>query len=268
MGVPVLSSNQIEKISYILGDEVTGRKISSIFQQMKISDTSGESTKWRKINHIFYNLQVRDKACSRFLDFIRIILEPSSYINRVDDFKSICSQLNTILAFSGLSYGEDGKFFIVDTANTLDEAHKRAKTLQSKFQGRRIHDEVLKYCKPELLQDNYFHAVFEASKGLAQRIRNMASVEGDGAGLVDKVFSIEKPILAFNTLQTDTEKSEHKGFAMLLKGCFASIRNPLAHEPKILWNGENDAVDYLSMISMLNRKLDDAVKTNIRYSAT
>ncbi len=120
---------------------------------------------------------------------------------------------------------------------TLDEAEVRARTIQAKFKGRRIHPEVLKYCRAELMRDDYFHAVFEASKGLAQRIREMSGATGDGAALVEQVFSLEQPLLAFNSLRTDTEKSEHKGFAALLKGCFGAVRNPLAHQPKLLWQG-------------------------------
>jgi len=41
--------------------------------------------------------------------------------------------------------------------------------------------------------------------------------------------------------------------AQLLKGCFGAIRNPLAHEPKILWQGEDDAADYFSLVSLLHR---------------
>jgi len=78
--------------------------------------------------------------------------------------------------------------------------------------------------------------------------------------LVDKVFSIDKPLLAFNALYTETEKSEHKGFAMLLKGCFGYVRNPLGHEPKLLWNSEDDAADQFTLISMLHRKLDQCFK--------
>jgi uncharacterized protein (TIGR02391 family) len=126
-----------------------------------------------------------------------------------------------------------------------------------------MHAEVLKYCRAELLQDNYFHAVFEAAKGLAQRIQDMSGIQTDGATLIDRVFAMERPVLAINSLQTETEKSEHKGFAALLKGCFAAVRNPLAHEPKILWDGEDDAADYLSLISLLHRKLDDCVQTGL-----
>lgn len=116
------------------------------------------------------------------------------------------------------------------------------------------------------MQENYFHAVFEATKGLAQRIREMSGVKLDGAALVDKVFSIGLPILAFNSLQTESEKSEHKGFALLLKGCFGAMRNPLAHEPKIMWDGEDDAANYLTLISLLHRKLDGCVQTDLGVS--
>ena len=162
-----------------------------------------------------------------------------------------------------LEYGTDGQFRKVDAAATLDEAERRVRTIRVKFQGRRMHAEVLKYCRTELMQDNYFHAVFEAAKGLAQRIREMTGVQADGANLIDRVFSIDQPLLALNTLRTETEKSEHKGFAALLKGCFAAVRNPLAHEPKILWEGEDDAADYLSLISLLHRKLDQCVPTGL-----
>ena len=120
---------------------------------------------------------------------------------------------------------------------------------------------MTRYCRAELLQENYFHAVFEAVKGLFQRIREMSCLPADGAELVDKVFSVERPMLAFNTLKTETERSEHKGFAMLLKGAHGAIRNPIAHGPKILWQGEDDAADYLTFLSMLHRKLDACVPT-------
>ncbi len=111
---------------------------------------------------------------------------------------------------------------------------------------------------------DFIQSFLEASKGLAQRIRDLSGIEGDGAALVDKVFSIDNPILALNFLKSDTEKSEHKGFAQLLKGCFAAVRNPLAHEPKILWDGEEDAADYFTLISLLHRRLDGCFRTSPR----
>ena len=122
-----------------------------------------------------------------------------------------------------------------------------------------LHSEVIKYCESELIQGNYFHAVLEAVKGLAQRIRDKSGIQLDGVPLVNKVFSIEKPILAFNTLKTQSEKSDHNGSVMLLKGCFGTIRNPYAHEPKILCTTESYAREYLVTISVLHRKLDECI---------
>jgi uncharacterized protein (TIGR02391 family) len=246
-----------------MGDCGSGTDITRVLADRGLSDNSGESTKWRRLYWVFLDVQRRDKCANRILDFIKSFLTPARFVGRSEEFERHRGELNTILAFSGLEFGADGQFRQKNPAKTLDEAEQRVQTIRGKFQGRRMHPEVIKYCRTELMQDNYFHAVFEAAKGLAQRIREMSGIEADGAALVDRVFSIERPLFAMNTLQTDTEKSQHKGFAALLKGCFGAVRNPLAHEPKILWEGEDDAADYLSLISLLHRKLDDCVPTRI-----
>lgn len=258
--IPSFSDGQIESLARLLGECGKGDDITRVFKNKGLVDNSRESTKWRRLYWVSQECQKQNKCANQVIDFIQSFLSPVRFVEHNDEFESNRQQLNIILAFSGWEYGKDGKFRYCETVKTLDEAEKRVRTLRAKFQGRRIHSEVLKYCRPELLQDNYFHAVFEASKGLAQRIRDLSGIQADGAALVDKVFSVEKPILVINSLQTETERSEHKGFALLLKGCFAAVRNPLAHGPKILWHGEDDAADYLSLISLLHRKLDDCIK--------
>jgi uncharacterized protein (TIGR02391 family) len=258
-----LTDMQIEDVSKILGEYLSGSDISRHFADMGIGDTSGESTKWRRLCSTFKQYQQIDGTPSKFLEFIQRLLEPSRYVNRQDVFEEARQTINAHLAFAGIEYRQDGKFYAITAAETIDEAHKRVNSLTAKFRGRRLHSEVWKYCRAELLQENYFHAVFEATKGLAQRIRDLSGVEEDGANLVDKVFAINHPILAINSLQTETEQSEHKGFANLLRGCFGAVRNPLAHQPKILWEGEDDAADYLTLLSLMHRKLDDAVKTGL-----
>lgn len=255
------SEGQIETLARLLGECGTGTDITRVLRDRGLVDASGESTKWRRLYAVFLDSQKKHGCANHVIDFIQSFLIPARYVGRSEQFEAHRQELNMVLAFSGLEYGADGKFRQRKAAQTLDEAEKRVRTIRAKFQGRRIHPEVLKYCSTELLQDNYFHAVFEATKGLAQRIRDASGIDADGAALIDRVFSIERPLLAINTLRTETEKNEHKGFAALLKGCFVAVRNPLAHEPKILWEGEDDAADYLSLISLLHRKLDDCVPT-------
>jgi uncharacterized protein (TIGR02391 family) len=257
------SEGQAESLARFLGECGTGTDISRVLQDRGLKDTSGESTKWRRLYSAFLESQRQHQCANQVLDFIQSFLTPARFVGRSEEFDRRRQKLNVILAFSGLEFRKNGRFQNIDAAHTLDEAEARVRTLQAKFQGRQIHPEVLKYCRAELMQDNYFHAVFEATKGLAQRIRELAEVNGDGSALIDVVFSVDRPILAFNSLRTDTEKSEHKGFAALLKGCFAAVRNPLAHEPKLLWHGEEDAADYLSLISLLHRKLDGCVRTHV-----
>ena len=258
-----LSIGKIESISHLLGDCATGTEITNILDAKDIKDNSGESTKWKRLYSILMELQKRDGYANRVLDIVRTILDPARFTNRVNDFIIYQQELNKILALSGLEYGKNGQFRFCEKAQTLDEAEKKAQTIRSKFQGRKIHPEVLKYCKAELMLDNLFHAVFEATKGLAERIRDESNIrDEDGSKLVDKVFSTKQPLLAFNKLQTKTEKTEHIGFASLLKGCFSAFRNPPAHQSKILWQGnEDDIADCFSLISFLHRKLDNCYPT-------
>ena len=257
--LPPFSASSVEALAKFLGDVGTGSDLSRYFIAHGLVDDSNESTKWRRINAVFLKSQKMTKSANQILAFVKFYFSPERFIGKKKIFEEYRSQLNSILLFHGLEYGKDGEFRFVKHARTLDEAEARVQGIRTQLLKRGTHAEVYKYCKVELMQENYFHAVFEACKGLFQRIREMSGIEGDGATLIDKVFSVENPRIAFNTLQTETEKSEHKGLALLFKGCHAAIRNPLAHGPKILWQGEADAVDYLTFISMLHRKLDQAV---------
>jgi uncharacterized protein (TIGR02391 family) len=260
--IPTFPEGQIESLSRLLGECGTGDQITRVFHDRSLEDHSGQSTKWLRLHWVFSDNQQQHGCANRIIDFIQSFLAPGRFVGNSGEFEDHRTKLNAILSLSGLEYGKDGKFRMVTMATTLDQAEAHFKTIQHKLRGRAIHAEVTKYCRKELLQKNYFHAVFEASKGLAQRIRDLSGIHSDGAKLIDDVFLGSSPLLALNRLETATEISEHKGFAQLLKGCFAAVRNPLAHEPKILWDGEEDAADYFSLISLLHRKLDSCVLTS------
>ena len=70
------------------------------------------------------------------------------------------------------------------------------------------------------------------------------------------------PFLAFNSLTTDTEKSEQSGIMNLFVGMFGAFRNVTAHGPKVTWNmTEQDALDLMTLASLLHRRLDLAKRT-------
>jgi len=133
------------------------------------------------------------------------------------------------------------------------------------LRARGVHPKVLEFCSAELVQSNYFHAVFEAMKSIKSRINDMAKIDGDGASLVDDAFGLTKgPVIAINELRNQTDEGEQKGFANLLKGLFGMVRNPLAHNAKVEWQmSEQDALDILTTLSLVHRKLDNAKLRNI-----
>ncbi|WP_223214323.1 MULTISPECIES: TIGR02391 family protein [Xanthomonas] len=114
----------------------------------------------------------------------------------------------------------------------------------------------------KLLNENYFHAVFESDKGVAERLRLMSGLATDGVELVNRARSTQNPILVLGSLAIESDKSEQKGFANLLVGLFGAVRNPLAHAPKTNWPMfQRDALDILTLVSLIHRKLDRPLET-------
>jgi uncharacterized protein (TIGR02391 family) len=64
--------------------------------------------------------------------------------------------------------------------------------------------------------------VLEASKGLFQRLRDRTGLDADGVELLDQALGIPKggglPRVAFNSLRSESERSEQRGLLNLFKG--------------------------------------------------
>lgn len=255
---PKFDSATVENISNFFGKIQSNSQITSVLEECHLIDDSGESTKWRKLYAIFIKSQNDTNSSNQILGYIKSCLAPTRFVGKSDELNKILKQLNPILLMQGLEYGDDGEFHQRSRASTPGEAETRVQGIVKELRSRNVHGDVYKYCTSELMEKNYFHAVYEASKGLLQKVRDMSGIEGDGTKLIDTAFSINDPYLAFNALTSQTDISEHNGFAHLLKGCVGIIRNPLAHKPKILWDWDdkNDVIDYLSLISLMHRKLD------------
>lgn len=238
-----------------------GDEIGYILREMGIADPDPAMTKWKRLFNALAFAQNKHQVGNHLIMFINRALNPVRYTTSHEHFDWRRDGLNVVLAFSGYHIREDGKVIRATPETTLAGAKARAGMLKSVLETRGTHAEVYKYCRAELLEDNYFHAVLEAAKGLAQRIRDLSGLGTDGAELINEAFSVKPPIVAFNSLQTETERSEQKGIANLLVGLFGAIRNPTAHAPKIAWAmPEQDAIDVFSLISFIHRKLDNAVK--------
>ena len=261
----------LESICKILGDTnngISGTEISKYLAETSIKDPQLNSTKWKRLYDALSTKQSEDRCSNNILAFIKYVLRPSRHIHRKEWFKNIRTELNYVLSFEGFELTESGDIRETDKVKTFSEAEERAQNLRKTLLDRKIHSDVLTFCKAELLVDNYFHAVFEATKSIAEKIRIKTNLTADGSELVDQAFSYKGkiPYLALNNLTTESHESEQKGFMNLLKGVFGTFRNTTAHAPKITWEvNEQDALDTLSMISLIHRKLDKAIEAKKIY---
>lgn len=258
--VPTISDTVLEKICHVLAEAVSHTELTSLLNGSNIAENGG-NPKWERMKLALSARQRTDRCGNNVVAFVQSVMNPVRFIGRQDFFIQIRDALNEVLSFAGLSISDDGNVRSATKARTLSEAAQRAGKLRRLLEQRSVHADVLSFCREELVQENYFHAVFEATKSVADKIRSLSGLELDGAELVDTAFSVKNPILAINSLRTETEESEHKGFANLLKGMFGTFRNVTAHAPKIRWTiEEQDALDLLTIVSFLHRRLDKAVK--------
>lgn len=257
-------AQKLEAACRVLSDTdrgLTGSEIGYLLQDCKLTDVTPSMTKWKRLFNALVEAQNRHQVGNHLIMFINRALDPVKYARDKDKFEWRRNELNIVLSFSGFSVRDDGKVIHTNKETTLKGALARAGVLRAKLDDRKAHAEIFKYCKAELLEENYFHAVLEAVKGVANRIRELSGLTSDGAELINRAFSVKTPILAINALSTETEHSEQKGFVNILIGIFGSIRNPTAHAPKIYWPiTEQDALDIFSMISFIHRKLDNTRK--------
>ena len=218
-------------------------------------------TKWKRLFNALAQAQNEHQVGNHLIQLINRAMSPARYATRPDLFAWRQDGLNVALAFAGYGVNDKGQVIRTTPEATVDGARARVKRLQSALEQRGTHQEIFKYCRAELLQENYFHAVLEAVKGVAERLRQMSGLATDGAELVNTTLSTKSPVLALNSLTSETEISEQKGIANLLVGVFGAIRNPTAHAPKVVWAmPEQDALDVFAILSYVHRKLDGASK--------
>ena len=167
--IPAIDSAHLEAVCKVLGDTangLTGGEIERLLQGRGIADP-GPITKWQRLHQALLAQQARDRCANNVVAFIADAMAPARYLNSRQVFEARRAALNVALAFVGMSVGDDGNVERRDVAKTLSEAEGRASLLRRALQDRKVHPEVLKFCRADLLEDNYFHAVLEATKSVA-----------------------------------------------------------------------------------------------------
>lgn len=207
------------------------------------------------------NAQMMQGAGNVLIVFINAAMHPSRYVSEPSRFNQLQGQLNEVLVLFGFRINDEGKFARAPKASTLSEAAQLSGELVAELRRRACHRALLAYCDEELLRKSLFHAIEEAAKSIPDRLRRHTNLGTDGEDLYTTVFGGKstKALLAVTPCQTESEKSEHRGFKNLLTGIHGHYRNPRAHTTR---RGSDeckqDFFEAFALFSYVHRRLDRA----------
>lgn len=251
-------AQSIETISRIIGSIMTGSTITKMLEQLNIEDNSNQSTKWRRLDFVMRETQTTYDCGKKVLEIIKYVFHPtSSWFSDNNEYKSYINEINKCISFYGYEVQEDGNIHLIKSSKTRTQANERYDSLKSKLIERNIHPQILEFCTQDIVNEDYFSIIFEASKSVYDRIRKMTGINLDGNRLIYTCFDLKYPIIVFNSLKTDTEKNLYSGLKNILLSIAQIGRNPKAHTPKIYsYDSLDNCLDILNLISFSHKMLD------------
>lgn len=165
--------------------------------------------------------------------------------------------------------GEHGQHMhveMIDKVNELLGELKNRQTVKPKNESEGysfwdlIHKEIEAVAKSRFESAHYADSVEAAFKHLNSTVKDIvrkkAGSEFDGADLMDRAFSIDKPIIALDDLSTESGRNIQKGYLLIFKGAMIGIRNPKTHGN--LEITRQNAVNLLFIASHLYFMIDEA----------
>lgn len=267
MALPQLDQADLIHIAKALADTdfgFTGTQLSLLIPQYGFTDTDPTLTKHKRLFNAFAERVTRERNTDCVYAFIHEALKPARGLDDFEKHEKRRLKVNEVLMLRGIEVDAKGQYVPIVKAETVSEVQRRTRDLRKRLYGYNVHEYVLKCCREELLQENYFHAVHEAAKSLMDRMREMTNSTEDGTSLIDKALSVKNPLIALNSLRTESERNQQNGLREMINGVIHMVRNVTAHELKVRWDiDEKEASEILSLISTLHKYLDLCVPVPI-----
>ena len=263
---PVISSFPAEILEYIaelISETKSGSGITRFFNASGYPEFvhDGSTKKWFILNCL-QNLNRRSGGPYHVIKIIEKLADPRQYLNTVEIHKKIVDKLDNVIVFHGLRLNKDNRVVLskepiptspIDTPTGKEEIYL--------FEKIRLHPEIGKVSEQLFKDGHYAQAIFEAFKAINNAVKKKSGVEDkDGQALMAYVFSGNPPVLALNSLLTQSEKDEQDGFKFLFMGAITGIRNPKAHE-NIIQTDTYRTLHYLIFASLLMARVDESIRT-------
>ncbi|MEV6842844.1 TIGR02391 family protein [Actinoplanes sp. NPDC051411] len=260
---PAVVQSVTEALASTKWPGLSNNEIEQLLAALSIPDVLDASNKRSRLCTALLHQQQQDGTNDAISRFLTEAMTPARYLRDPARFEELRKALAPPLSLLGLEITAQGRLGpAIDTATTLDDVARITGRLRYELKRRGVHTEVIRYCDQELIRQSLYHAIFEATKGVSERLRQMSGLPGDGAQLLEACFGpASGPLLRINAYTTESDQSEQRGFVNLVKGIFGTFRNPAAHTTRasLLWNPtEADTLDLFSMLSFVHRCLDQA----------
>jgi len=124
-----------------------------------------------------------------------------------------------------------------------------------------FHPRIVKASRSLFRTKHYPEAILNAFKCIEILTKKKSGVQGIGADLMHRVFNEKNPVIKINQMQQDFEIDEQMGFRFIYAGSMTGIRNPKAHA-EVPQKDPYRTLEYLSLASLLAKRLDEGVKVN------
>lgn len=158
----------------------------------------------------------------------------------------------------------DASRAIQDEVGRLDLAPTTPPTGVTDLYDALVTDPELTRVTERLFDDgHYAMSVEEAFKCISNSVKAKSGCHEDGAKLMTQVFGEQRPVLRLNSMKTESERNEQKGYMQILAGCMTGIRNPRAHQHGYL-DDPMTALKLLAFADHLMRKIDNSRKVRVR----
>ena len=102
----------------------TGSETGHFLRELRLEDFDEKNTKWKKLYNVLAKRQNDTATGNIVLSYIAKALQPARFVNNSAYYHERINDINTVLAFHGLKFCDDGKFHIIKRATTLAEADK------------------------------------------------------------------------------------------------------------------------------------------------
>lgn len=125
-----------------------------------------------------------------------------------------------------------------------------------------LHPVIVGVAKTRFDSGHYADAVEapfkEINSRIKEEVRQRTGKVYDGADLMNNAFSVNKPIIVLENLESEDGLNIQKGYMMMFAGAMTAIRNPKAHSNDSIEPGE--AMPLIQLASHLFTKFDMATK--------